>query len=357
MKLLAINSSEKQAEISLLIENKKIVHIMEEGKSHSEFLLKEIETLLLENNLDIKDINFLSVNIGPGSFTGIRIGISFVKAFMYALNQRAVSVTNFDIISYNIKEKPSNYYVVLKSNNEELYYCNFKNGKTYYGFEKQEILNNKIKEENAKVYTSSVEFEKINLDNLIKVELEKESFLNMSIEKVLNKEFLSINELDPLYIKKSQAEQQLESKILSSLVVTNEVKVEDLVKLEELCFKEEAYSKTLLENDLNLENRIQYFACFNNELIGYINFEVVLDEINLLKICVLEEFRNYKIASKLMQKMIDYKNDKNIDKIFLEVDSKNMPAIKLYEKFNFKQENIRKNYYKNGDDALIFVLN
>ena len=54
--------------------------------------------------------------------------------------------------------------------------------------------------------------------------------------------------------------------------------------LEKTCFQDESYSKKLLEADLNLENRIQYFAYFNNELIGYINFEVVLDEINLLKI-------------------------------------------------------------------------
>jgi len=102
MKLLAINSSEKQAEISLLNKNTKIVHKMDATKSHSEFLLQEIENLLKNNNLTIQDIDFLSVNIGPGSFTGIRIGISFVKAFIMALNQKAVCVSNFDIISYNI---------------------------------------------------------------------------------------------------------------------------------------------------------------------------------------------------------------------------------------------------------------
>ena len=57
-----------------------------------------------------------------------------------------------------------------------------------------------------------------------------------------------------------------------------------------------------------------------------------------------------------MQKMIDYCKQKNISKIFLEVDDKNLPAISLYEKFNFKQIDKRKNYYKNGNSAIIYEL-
>jgi len=355
MKLLAINSSEKQAEISLLNKNTKIVHKMDATKSHSEFLLQEIENLLKNNNLTIQDIDFLSVNIGPGSFTGIRIGISFVKAFIMALNQKAVCVSNFDIISYNIINKPENYYVVLNSNNEDIYFCKFTNNKKEYGFINTKDLINISKNQNLNIYCNEHDFQDIN--EFIKVKINEESFLNISIQKVEDKDFSTITEINPLYIKKSQAEQQLQDKILSSLVISQNVNLLDLEKLEKLCFEEDYYSKNLLENDIKLENRKQYFAYYNNELIGYINFEVVLDEITLLKICVLKEFRNFNIASKLMEKMLEYKKENNINKIFLEVDSKNLPAIKLYEKFNFKQENIRKNYYKNGDDALILVLN
>ena len=354
MKILAINSSEKQAEISLVNENIKIVYKMDATKSHSEFLLQEIEDLLTKNNLTIQDIEFLSVNIGPGSFTGIRIGISFVKAFILALNQKAVCVSNFDIISYNIIDKPKNYFVVLKSNNQEVYFCHYKNNQKTYGFNKLENLKQISESENAQIFSSNLEFNEFDFVN--KVEIKEDSFINLSQEKVIKGEFCEISHINPLYIKKSQAEQQLQDKILSNLKITTDVDIVDLEKLEKLCFEEDFYSKSLLEADLKLENRIQYFAFYNNELIGYINFEVVVDEINLLKICVLKEFRNFNIASILIEKMLEYKREKNLNKIFLEVDSKNLPAIKLYEKFNFKQENIRKNYYKNGDDALILVL-
>lgn len=354
MKILAINSSEKQAEISLINDDIKVVHKMDASKSHSEFLLKEIEELLTNNNLTIQNIDYFSVNVGPGSFTGIRIGISFIKAFILALNKKAVCVSNFDIVSYNIISKPEKYYVVLESNNQEIYYCFYNNNNKTFGFASIENLKEESRKLNAKIFSSKNEFK--DFDFIEKVDIKEDSFINISLDKVKNNEFSEIFEINPLYIKKSQAEQQLQEKLLNSLTILETVNLSDLEKLENSCFKEESYSKALLENDLNNKNRKQYFAYYNDELIGYINFEVILDEIDLLKICVIKEFRGYGVASKLMKKMLEYKNENDIKQIFLEVNSKNISAIKLYEKFNFKQQNIRKNYYKNGDDALILVL-
>ena len=217
--------------------------------------------------------------------------------------------------------------------------------------------NDIIEKENLKVFCDEKDFGKFNLKNLTKVEIKNDSFLNLSIEKVEAKDFKDINEIIPLYIKKSQAEQEFQNKIEENLTISNNVNLEDLFVLENKCFTHDVYSKKLLDDDLKNANRKIFVAKFFNEVVGYINFEVIFDEINLLKICVLEEFRNYNIASKLMKKMLEYKNENNINKIFLEVSEKNIPAIKLYEKFNFKHLTTRKNYYKSGEDAFIFVLN
>jgi len=235
--------------------------------------------------------------------------------------------------------------------------CKFcANNSKEFGFIECDKLNNLIEKENLQVYCNIKDFGKFNLKNLNKVEIKEDSFLNLSVEKAKNGEYKEINDIDPLYIKKSQAEQELQNKIEKNLVITDNFNLEDLINLENNCF-EDAYSKKLLEEDLNNKNRKIYVAKFLDEALGYINFEVVLDEINLIKICVLSEFRNYKIASRLMEKMIQYKKENNIEKIFLEVSEKNKPAIKLYEKFNFKLLTTRKNYYKSGEDAFIYVLN
>ena len=357
MKALIIDSSEKQANIGLINEEKIINYKMDEGKSHSQFLLKDIENLLIENNLELKNLDYLSVNVGPGSFTGVRIGLSFVKAFMCVLNVKTVVINNFEIINKNILNKNSEYFVLISSNNEEFYYAHFKNDKINYGYSNLEEFNNVINSNKLNVYCLKEELEEFKgVNNITGVLKNDDSFIKVSIDKINKKEFYDINEISPLYIKKSQAEQGLQLKIDQNLELRENTKIEELVKLESLCFDEENYSEKSLLDDINNENRKQFFAYYNNELIGYINFETILNEASLFKICVLNEFRNYKVGSKLMQKMIDYCKEKGINKVFLEVDNKNNPAIKLYGKFNFYKISERKNYYKNGDNAIIYQL-
>ena len=333
--ILAINSSEKQAEIALFVNNKKVIHKLSEGESHSEFLLQEIEDLLIKENVKLNEINNICVNVGPGSFTGIRIGLSFLKAFLMSLNLNAVSVSNFEIISYNILNKPKEYYVVISNNIKEVYYCKCENNKLSYGYFSIEELN-ELLNKNISVFCNEQDYNVLNNKKLNCVKIGEDSFINLCISKVKNKEFKNINEISPLYIKKSQAEIELQNKILNNLQITENVNLSELVNLEMACFKEDYYSENLLKEDLNNNLRKQYFAYYNNELIGYINFEVVLDEINLIKICVKEEFRGNLVASRLMEKMVDFKNKNNINKIFLEVSEKNKGAIKLYEKVGFK---------------------
>lgn len=355
MNILAINSSKKQAEISLFDDKNFYTHFMDETKSHSEFLLKEIEDFLLEHDLTIQQIDCVSVNVGPGSFTGIRIGISFVKAFICALNLDAVVVNNFEIIQHNIQNKENSYYIVLSSNNEDFYTLKVDNNNFCYGFMNKQQLNDVITKTNEKVYCQESELSNFSdILNINAISIKENSFIEISKQKVDAKQYSSINEISPLYIKKSQAEMGLLEQIKQNLIIKSEVSLDELALLEAKCF-ENPYSKNLLQEDLINTNRHQFFAYFKNELIGYINFEETLDELNLFKICVLPEFREYGIASRLMKNMIDYFNEnEKLNKIFLEVDAKNINAIKLYEKFDFQKISVRKNYYQNGDDAIIY---
>ena len=86
---------------------------------------------------------------------------------------------------------------------------------------------------------------------------------------------------------------------------------------------------------------------------GFIHIQNGLDIIDLLNIIVKPEYQNQGIGSVLLKYIIDNKQDK---KIMLEVRSKNINAIKLYQKYDFKIINIRKNYYKD-DDAIIMERN
>ena len=65
---------------------------------HNETMLPLIDELLNENGLNIKEVEEFGVVIGPGSFTGVRVGIATIKAFRDALNVKAKSINNLDLL-------------------------------------------------------------------------------------------------------------------------------------------------------------------------------------------------------------------------------------------------------------------
>lgn len=112
------------------------------------------------------------------------------------------------------------------------------------------------------------------------------------------------------------------------------------------------FSKLFHIENLN-PNETIYIYKENNINKGFIHIQNGLDIIDLLNIIVKPEYQNQGIGSVLLKYIINNKQDK---KIMLEVRSKNINAIKLYQKYNFKIINIRKNYYKD-DDAIIMERN
>ena len=112
------------------------------------------------------------------------------------------------------------------------------------------------------------------------------------------------------------------------------------------------FSKLFHIENLN-PNETIYIYKENNNVKGFIHTQNGLDIIDLLNIIVKPEYQNQGIGSVLLKYLIDNKQDK---KIMLEVRTRNINAIKLYQKYDFKIINIRKNYYKD-DDAIIMERN
>lgn len=93
----------------------------------------------------------------------------------------------------------------------------------------------------------------------------------------------------------------------------------------------------------------------SKEIVGFASLWEPPFEIHINNIVVRKDMRNNKVGSFLMEKLIEISNEKKKDELTLEVNIKNIPAIKLYEKYNFERVGIRKKYYNNEDDALIMT--
>ena len=92
---------------------------------------------------------------------------------------------------------------------------------------------------------------------------------------------------------------------------------------------------------------------FENFLIGICVFQIVLDEAQINYFVVKKKFRKKGFGSHLMNYLIQRCKDKNINRLLLEVSQNNQIAEKFYNRFDFSTVGLRRNYYKDGSDALL----
>jgi tRNA threonylcarbamoyl adenosine modification protein YeaZ len=111
--------------ITIALKNKKdlFVKTQESEYSHSVFTMPMIESIFKENNLDVHDLKKIIVVNGPGSFTGIRIGLSIAKTMAYALkiDINTISSLKAYLISSNIQEDK----MAVIEDNKGYYICAF----------------------------------------------------------------------------------------------------------------------------------------------------------------------------------------------------------------------------------------
>lgn len=101
MKILAINTAGSQTEVVLLDGDGVRFYRDADGRRASAALMPAVDALLNEADLRLEQMDALAVVVGPGSFTGIRIGVSTVRAMAYALRLPVISVNLLEVTAYN----------------------------------------------------------------------------------------------------------------------------------------------------------------------------------------------------------------------------------------------------------------
>lgn len=108
MKILGIDTSSKRCTVCILEDNNMIIELhSDDEKTHSQTLMPLIDEMFKKTDLSLKDIDMLACCVGPGSFTGVRIGISTAKAFADVYNFKTFGVSSLEGLAYNIKEEIS----------------------------------------------------------------------------------------------------------------------------------------------------------------------------------------------------------------------------------------------------------
>ena len=109
-----------------------------------------------------------------------------------------------------------------------------------------------------------------------------------------------------------------------------------------------------INDDFNNNSFTKYFIYEEKcNIIGFVNYYDLYDRFEIANIYVDPVHRNQKIASRLMEKVIEVGEEKDITNITLEVRKDNEIAIKLYEKYDFIVVSTRERYYKGVDGLLM----
>ena len=90
--------------------------------------------------------------------------------------------------------------------------------------------------------------------------------------------------------------------------------------------------------------------------VGFILFQIVADECEIITIAVLPKFQGKGFARAMITEMLGVCSVMRVKKVFLEVSTKNTSAISLYKKFTFSEYNRRSKYYADGSDAILLQL-
>lgn len=222
MKILSVETSGKVCAVALT-ENDNLIkeELIEDENTHSVKLMPLIDKLLKQTNTNINDIDLFACDIGPGSFTGIRIGVSTIKAFMDVTNKKAIGVTSLEILANNIKEDGM-ICCLIDAKNENVYCGIFeKNAENCRQIEEAKFDNinniiNLVKNKNKKIFfvgNGSIAYKDMIESKISDAEIilgEEENKLNArnigKIAFIKREEAVDSINLKPVYLRASNAE-------------------------------------------------------------------------------------------------------------------------------------------------------
>ncbi len=138
MNILAIDTTAKTASAAIVFHDgckapksaKIIASSSQNGTmTHSETMLPMIEQMLKRTGMSISDIDLFALSAGPGSFTGVRIGVSLIKGLAFGSDKPCVGVSTLDALAYNLNGYDGLICPVMDARRSQFYTSLYKNGK------------------------------------------------------------------------------------------------------------------------------------------------------------------------------------------------------------------------------------
>ena len=132
MKILGVDTSTPIGSVGLIDGGRFVAeHTLSIVKAHSSRLMPAIDQILKWGDLAVHDLDACAVGIGPGSFTGIRIGVGAIKSLCYALKKPIVGISTLEAIAYNLRYTDKLICPILDARKDEVYGALFRGGQNF----------------------------------------------------------------------------------------------------------------------------------------------------------------------------------------------------------------------------------
>jgi tRNA threonylcarbamoyladenosine biosynthesis protein TsaB len=210
--ILNIETSTKNCSVSIAQngENIAIKEMANEGYSHAEFLHVFIEKLLEENGLKTKDLHAIAVSQGPGSYTGLRIGVSAAKGLCFAVDIPLIAVETLTVLAHQVNVANGLIIPMVDARRMEVYSAIF-NSK----LEKTRVVEAQILDETTFLDINETIYILGDCQEKIKTVLTDKKFVflkvnifpsakemsALSFEKYKNNDFVDVAYFEPYYLK------------------------------------------------------------------------------------------------------------------------------------------------------------
>ena len=210
--ILNIETATKNCSVSLSKSGKTIFfkEHADQGYSHAEKLHVFIDQVIKECQINISEINAVAVSKGPGSYTGLRIGVSAAKGLCYALNIPLIAVDTLEILANQVQKKDGLIVPMLDARRMEVYSAVFNNDLEKISETKAEILStDSYAEINEKIYfvgdcqeKCQTVLTKNNFEFLPEIVYPSANEMSkLSYQKFENKQFEDVAYFEPFYLK------------------------------------------------------------------------------------------------------------------------------------------------------------
>ena len=128
MNCLAIDTSTNICSVGLYVDN-KIIDVKNEviDSSHTKILAVNVESIIKDNNIDLCDLDYFILSIGPGSYSGLRVGASFIKGLAYASSKSIIPINTIHSMGLGLDIR-GEYYIAIFSHRDYVFYQEFNDG-------------------------------------------------------------------------------------------------------------------------------------------------------------------------------------------------------------------------------------